>query len=148
MTIRDRIRQVLDENPGWSVREVSLRAGSDSLLHKVLNPEKRGGIKSPTIDTLENIARALGVSPSWLAFGVEDNPLPSESDLEEMIEAAMRELPVGVTYSDYPSAVASGLRSRLRRWQVAGGSVGTEAEETSHDKGAPPPAPTKRPSQK
>lgn len=73
MDIRFRIRKVLDEHPDWTPRSVSLRAGlSDSMLSKFLNPDKRGGIKSITLETLEKLADALEVNPRWLAYG--DSP--------------------------------------------------------------------------
>lgn len=70
MDVRGRIRQILDENPEWSPRSVSLKAGlSDSMLTKFLNPDKKGGVQSVTLETLEKIAEALGVNARWLAFG-------------------------------------------------------------------------------
>lgn len=70
MDVRGRIRQMLDENPEWSPRSISLKAGlSDSMLTKFLNPDKKGGIQSVTLETLEKIAEAMGVNARWLAFG-------------------------------------------------------------------------------
>lgn len=50
---------------GLTVRDVDRRAGdADGTLRAV----EAGTM--PTLDTLEKLATALGVSPSWLAFGV------------------------------------------------------------------------------
>lgn len=74
MDIRARVWKVLDEHPEWSPRSISLAAGlSDSALTKFLNPNKPGGIKSMTLENMEKIAAALGVSTRWLIFG-EDYP--------------------------------------------------------------------------
>lgn len=66
MEIRARIRKVLAENPDWTPRSISLKAGlSDSMLHKFLTEQT----KSMTLETLEKIAEALEVNPRWLIFG-------------------------------------------------------------------------------
>lgn len=68
--IRARIRKVLAEHEDWSPRSVSLKAGlSDSMLSKFLNPDKKGGIQSITLETAERIAKALDVNPRWLVYG-------------------------------------------------------------------------------
>ena len=111
---RDRIREALAANPKATMRSVSLAAGSDSMLSKIMNPEKKGGIRHPSIEKMEAIARALGVSPSWLVYGEGPaDPIPDADELARMIERAMAELPVGVTYADYPDAVAASLRAQL-----------------------------------
>jgi transcriptional regulator with XRE-family HTH domain len=135
VNIRARIQKVIDEHEGWTLRAVSLRAGSDSLVHKILNPEKRGGIKSPTLEKVEALAKALEVDPAWLAFGREPAPIPSEDELSRMIARAMAELPVGVTYEDYPTAVSSNLREQLRLYQAHGGFRKNGDGETDTDKG-------------
>lgn len=76
MDIRDRIRKVLDERPDLSPRNVSLSAGlSDSMVHKYLT----GATRSMTVENLEAIAKALGVSPRWLVFG--DGPAEPDGKL-------------------------------------------------------------------
>lgn len=66
MDLRDRIRAAIKAKEGATVRNVSLAAGlSDSALHKFLT----GSTKSITIDSLEQIADALGVSLRYLMFG-------------------------------------------------------------------------------
>ena len=66
MDIRSRIKETLDAKPDLSPRSVSLSAGlSDSMVHKFMT----GATKSMTVDNLEKIAGALGVSARWLIFG-------------------------------------------------------------------------------
>ena len=69
MDIRDRIRSVIEANPNFSIRGVSLSAGlSDSMLHKFLN----GATDSLNLKTVDMIADALNVEPQWLAYGDGD----------------------------------------------------------------------------
>lgn len=66
MDLRDRIREAIDRKPEMTIRNASLKAGlSDSALHKFLSHQT----KSITIDNLEKLADALGVSLRWLLFG-------------------------------------------------------------------------------
>jgi len=81
MEIRDRILHVIDQNPDFSVRKVSLMAGlSDSMLHKFL----KGSTRSMTVENLENIAEALGVDSRWLIFG--DGSPEVATDIARIIE--------------------------------------------------------------
>lgn len=69
MDARARIQAILDEK-GLSARKVSLDAGlSDSMLHKFLTFQTQ----SITVDNLEKIAKALGVSLRHLMFGDPDD---------------------------------------------------------------------------
>lgn len=84
------------------------------MLHKVLNPEGRGGIKSPTINKLEDIAAALEVSPAWLAFGEgAGKPQISAATLRDMAEYAAGEIQPGLSISQIRSTVESALREQL-----------------------------------
>lgn len=66
MDIRDRIKDAIAKKPGATVRNISLAAGlSDSALNKFLTRQT----KSITIDSLERIAEALGVSSRYLQYG-------------------------------------------------------------------------------
>jgi transcriptional regulator with XRE-family HTH domain len=56
---------------GLSQRELAKRAG---VAHGAVRSVECGGM--PGIDTLEKIAGAMGVSPSWLGFGLGDRELP------------------------------------------------------------------------
>lgn len=69
MDLRERIQQVIDATPGATYRKVSLDAGlSDSMLHKFMT----GQTKSITVENVEAIAKALGVSLRHLMFGEPD----------------------------------------------------------------------------
>jgi len=136
---RDRINLVLKQN-SWSKREVSMRAGSDSMLHKVLNPEKKGGIKYPTIEKIEAIAEALRVSPAWLAFG--DGPEISEETLKEMADYAASEIQPGLSIAQIRSSVASALREQLALRLFVGTNPDAEAEGPDLDTSAQSRAPT------
>ena len=69
MDLRERIEAVLAKRPDLNPRSASLRAGfSDSWLHKLLN----GGVRSPTLDSIEKLAEVLDVDPRWLAYGEGD----------------------------------------------------------------------------
>lgn len=64
--IRQRIQSVIDATPGMSPRSVSLAAGfSDSMVHKFLT----GQTQSMTLDNVNKLAEALGVTGRWLAYG-------------------------------------------------------------------------------
>lgn len=77
MDIRERIVSVIGQNPGMTVRSVSLAAGlSDSALHKFLS----GSTDSLTLKTVDKLAEALGVDPSWLAHGTGSMERASEVD--------------------------------------------------------------------
>ena len=66
MDMRERIISVIEANPEFSVRSVSLAAGmSDSMLNKFL----KGHTDSMTIKTAEKLADALCVDAQWLIFG-------------------------------------------------------------------------------
>lgn len=79
MDIRDRIRAVIEQSDDLTVRNVSLRAGlSDSALHKFLS----GATNSMTLETVNNLAKALRVNPAWLAHGEGD---PDEATPVEQI---------------------------------------------------------------
>lgn len=81
MDLRARIEAVIEKRPDLTVRKVSLLAGlSDSWLHKLL----KGGVRSPTLETIEKLAEALDVDPRWLAFGEGD---PERfADIGRMVE--------------------------------------------------------------
>jgi phage repressor protein C with HTH and peptisase S24 domain len=73
-TIRKRIRQRLAEleaarGEPVSLRSVSLAAGlSEWSVSKILKKEDH----SPTLETVEKLAKGLDVSPAWLAFEEEE----------------------------------------------------------------------------
>lgn len=105
------------------------------------------GGRQPRKGYLEMIAAALEVELAALfEEGDASDAFPSEAELARMIERAMGELPVGVSYADYPQAVSSNLHAQLMRYQAAGG-LQDEDEASVLGTDAPPPTPTKRSSQ-
>ena len=95
MDIRDRIKAVIAEKEGLTVRKVSLAAGlSDSALHKFLS----GATDSITLKTVEKLASALEVDARWLTYGEGDPELAADVGLifnripEDQREQALRVL--------------------------------------------------------
>ncbi|MFC4255701.1 helix-turn-helix domain-containing protein [Altererythrobacter xixiisoli] len=71
---------------------------------------------------IDKLAVALQVQPHELFVAdIVRRNLPSSKELSRMIARAMAELPVGVTFEDYPEAVASSLHAQLTQYQAAGG---------------------------
>lgn len=70
MDLRRRIQTIIDGNPDLTYRKASLAAGlSDSMLHKFMT----GQTKSITVENIEAIAGALGVTLRHLMFGGPDD---------------------------------------------------------------------------
>lgn len=66
MTPRERIRRYIEENPDLSLANVAKGAGlSNSALHKYVI----GQTRSMTLENIEAVAHAMGVSPRWVIFG-------------------------------------------------------------------------------
>lgn len=73
MDIRQRIQSIIDANPDMTARSVSLAAGfSDSMVHKFMT----GQTRSMTLESLDKLAEALGVSARWLAYGDGPREVP------------------------------------------------------------------------
>lgn len=53
------------EGRGWSLAEVGRRAGSSAAAVRSIESGA-----TPTLDTVEALSKALGISPAWLAFGI------------------------------------------------------------------------------
>lgn len=78
----DRIRK-LREQRGWSLQDLAERCHlSRTFLHDI---EKRG--KAPSIESLERIAQALGVSTAYL-LGETDDPAPP--NIDELLDRAKK----------------------------------------------------------
>lgn len=71
--LKERARQVR-EALGLSIRSVARAA---VVIEGTIRSIERGG--QPTLDTLEQLAVALGVSPAWLAFGEGPLSMPVRS---------------------------------------------------------------------
>lgn len=95
-----------------------------------------GGKRAPRRVYLDKLAAALAIPVADLYQEEEVDVIPSADELAEMIERAMKELPVGVSYEDYPSAVSANLHAQLERYRAAGGFRQNEGEATSPDKDA------------
>lgn len=91
-------------------------------------------------------ARKFKVSEEWLLYGKGDGPepsvLPTVSQLEQMVDAAMREMPIGAPLGQFPRAVASNLHAQLEQYLAAGGLRDSQDEETVPGKAAQLPRPT------
>lgn len=94
MDMRERIKAVIAEKPGMTVRSVSLEAGlSDSMLHKFLS----GQTDSMTIKTAQSLAKALAVDPRWLIFGEGDpDEATDASNIFKLIPPEHQELAMQV----------------------------------------------------
>ncbi len=85
------------------------------------------GLREPSFADIENIAKALNVNVAELFQDGVLDPDPTEVELAGMIAQAMSELPVGLTFEDYPRAVSSSLHEQLKRFRASRGFRRTEA---------------------
>jgi transcriptional regulator with XRE-family HTH domain len=100
-----------------------------------------------SLSRLIEIAQALNTTPGAILDGPVRLPTPEE--LASMLAEAQREITVGVSFEDYPSAVASSLHAQLQRYAGVTASVAVGSAETSKGPGGgvQPRYPTKRASQ-
>lgn len=103
-----------------------------------------GGSRDPSLCRLQEIAKILKVTPGALLDGPPT--IPSEAELATMLEIAQREITVGVSLGDYPTAVASSLRSQLQQFAGVGASDPVEkaVKGKAHSEDALSRSPTKR----
>lgn len=98
---RNRLKQLIDSRDDLSYANVAKAAGlSNSAVQKYCT----GAVQSMTIDNLEKIARAAGVSMRWLLFGEDDTNVVS---IFERIPAAQRKQALKVL-----EAFAQGVKVR------------------------------------
>lgn len=136
-TIRAGLRRVMTSK-GVKPTTLSLMVGRNRTLVKDLL-EKTNDV---SLGTLTKLADALGVEVSdLLTANNPADPIPNEEELARMIHRAMDELPVGVSFADYPSAVSTNLHGQLRQYQAHGGFRETEGAEIAPDRDAPLPKP-------
>ena len=88
------------------------RLGEMIGCHRDYVAKLESGAKPLGPGWLEKIGDALGVEPYLLI--APDGVVPTEDELVQMIADAQSTLPVGLPYSEWPRAVAAGLRTRLR----------------------------------
>jgi len=111
-TIRDRIKQQIEARADLTVRNVSLAIGSDSALHKFLT----GANASIKLETVSNIADAIGVSLPWLLFGAEvesNEATVSEGQIAAIASRALDEIQAGMPLAEIRPAVEATLRAQL-----------------------------------
>lgn len=106
------------------------------------NPAKNGKLRQLGYDEAIALIRAFGLDTAAMLPQQDGLSIPSESDIAKMIQQAMAEMPVGVSYEDYPQAVASSVHAQIARYLSLGGYQ-REGEETSRDTSAPIRKPTK-----
>lgn len=117
------------EMRNWNQAELGERVGVAQATIQRWETGKR----EPKHADLEKLAEALEVSVSALFREPWEAPLPTREELARIIDAAMKELPFGVSYDDYPEAVSSGVYDRLALFQASGGFRARQAEETASD---------------
>lgn len=104
------------------------------------------GTRSFDLETGYEYARAFKVDPAWL-LGLRDDepkqPVPTESELNAMVDSALRELPVGASLGDLAKVVSSSLRDQLERYLTGGGHQDTSDAATFPGKALQPGAPTR-----
>lgn len=95
-------------------------------------------------DWIDKLSAALRVAPYELI--APPNLFPTDDELAEMLEVAMKELPVGATIGSYPTAVAASLRSQLLRYSGVRSSevVATMEPSTARGEDVQPPLPTRK----
>lgn len=122
---------------GWNQEDLAERLGvAQPTVQRWEN-----GKREPKFADIERLASELGVAVADLFADGEGEPIPNAEQLATMIERAMREMEVGVSFEDYPSAVASSLHEQLRLYRVAGGFGKTDAG-SAPGRGAQSPVPT------
>lgn len=102
------------------------------------------GDRDLTSAWIVKLAEELGVKPYVLI--APPNLFPTESQLASMLATAQGEIEVGLSYADYPTAVASSLREQLLQFAGAGASFLAEpgAPANGHDGDAQSRRPTKK----
>jgi DNA-binding XRE family transcriptional regulator len=111
------------ESANERLKEARQRAGFDTAV----DAARALGIAQSTYIAHENgnrgfpakrapiYARKFKVSEEWLLYGKGEaaDPLPSEDEIAEILGDIQTQLPASLPYSEWPRAVAAGLRLRL-----------------------------------
>jgi transcriptional regulator with XRE-family HTH domain len=75
-----------------------------------------------TRDRAVQYAQRFRTTPEFILYGAEARQafglMPTDAELEAMLEAVQREIPVSVSYADWPRYAASALRTRLEHYQA------------------------------
>lgn len=110
-------RELTQEGLAAALPETNGRATTKGTISLYESGERWASLKR-----VYEIAAVLRCSVSEILDGPKPpEALPSVDELARMIQGAMDELPVGVSYGDYPEAVASSLHDRLVLFQASGG---------------------------
>jgi DNA-binding Xre family transcriptional regulator len=132
-------------------REIALSGMAPTKLSSKISKSNKSLVKNILDDgsdiklsTLTKLAEELDVNIAKLIpWAKPDVSLQiSKEALRDMMESAMRELPLGATVEDYLRVVPEGLHARLEQYLAGAASQGSSAGETALDKGAQPPSPT------
>lgn len=109
MELPNNIRE-LREAKGWSRPDLAKAAGTSP--QQIERLEK--GYRRLSDVWLTRLAKAFEVEPYEILAPLGAG-LPTEEELTELLRASQQELPAGLPYSEWPRAVAAGLRTRLAR---------------------------------
>jgi transcriptional regulator with XRE-family HTH domain len=75
-----------------------------------------------TRDRAVQYAKRFRTTPEFILYGTEARQafglMPTDAELETMLEAVQREIPVSVSYAEWPRYAASALRTRLEHYQA------------------------------
>jgi len=141
----DRLREAR-EKAGYS----SAKAAAEAMGIPVATyiQHENGGRGYPA-SRADRYAKFFRVQACWLLYGQGEAPSeqarpPSAEQLQQMIEAAVRDVPAGASIGDWPRYVAPVLLDQLEQYQAAGGLKGSSGGGNVPDKPVPPPQPTKR----
>lgn len=110
MPVVNRIGE-LREAKGWSRPELGRRMGTSG--QQVERLEK--GWRKLSTQWIDRLAAALDVSPQEL---IGDSDLPSEDELQQMLDLALREIPREATIGETTRIVASSLRAQLEQYRA------------------------------
>jgi len=147
-------------NPSDRLRQARIRKGFEQAIdasvaygwNRNTYASNENGNAPFSFKSAQKYARAFGVRAEWLYSGsgamvdeaADDDLLPSESDLEQMVALALQEVPAGSRLADYPPIVASSLRDQLRLYLKHGGFQGSSDAGTAPDTILPPSSPTRQ----
>ena len=158
-TARIAIPVVMTE-PSDRLRQARLRKGYAQAIdastaygwNKNTYASNENGNAPFSFKSAQKYAAAYGVRAEWLYTGsgpmvddtapANDDVLPSDEDFQEMVTAALLEVPPGTPLAGYPAIVASSLRDRLALYRAHGGFRDNLDVENVPDKASRPPAAT------
>lgn len=109
--------------------------------------QHENGIRGFPAKRAPQYARKFKVSEEWLLYGKGDGPTiplePSEDELAALLAEAMEEIPAGTKLGEWPRLVAGALHAQLAQFRADREAQVRSGIETSRDKSAQSPDPTK-----